>query len=179
MTAGADARVIRLADLTVKRPTGFDLEPGAEDLGRLADELGLLALRKLRFSGTLSPVGKRDWRLEGDLGATVVQPCVVTLDPVTTRIEEKVRRRYMAEFSFPEEEEAEMPEDDEAEPLPASLDLAEVMQEALALALPAFPRAEGVELGEAVFTEPGAEPMTEEKVKPFAGLADLKKRMEE
>ena len=72
-----------------------------------------------------------------------------------------------------------MPEDDEAEPLPAVLDLSEVMQEALALALPAFPRAEGVELGEAVYTEPGAEPMTEEKVKPFAGLAALKKRMEE
>ncbi|WP_254695474.1 DUF177 domain-containing protein [Oceanicola sp. D3] len=171
--------MIRLSDLPVKRPTRFALEPEQGELAKIADGLGLLGLRKMRFAGTLSPMGRQDWALEADLGATVVQSCVVTLEPVTTRIEEKVVRRYLAEFSFPEEEEAEMGEDDEAEPLPAVLDLTEVMREALALALPAFPRAEGVELGEAVFTEPGAEPMTEEKVKPFAGLAELKKRMEE
>ncbi|WP_244867473.1 YceD family protein [Vannielia litorea] len=173
------SHVMRLSELTTKRPTRFELVPGTGDLARLVEALGVLGLRKLRFAGTLTPMGRQDWRLEGELGATVVQNCVVTLEPVTTRIEEPVVRRYLADFTFPEEEESEMPEDDEAEPLPAVLDLSEVMQEALALALPAFPRAEGVELGEAVYTEPGAEPMTEEKVKPFAGLAALKKRMEE
>ena len=49
--------------------------------------------------------------------------------------------------------------------------------EALALALPDFPRAEGVELGPAVFTEPGATPMTDEAAKPLAGLADLRDRL--
>ena len=43
------------------------------------------------------------------------------------------------------------------EPLPQALDLGEVMVEALALALPPYPRAPGVELGEVVATEPGAE----------------------
>ncbi|SIN92334.1 YceD family protein [Vannielia litorea] len=171
--------MFRLSELTTAKPTTFELVPEAAALGRMADALGILGLRKLRFKGRLTPVGKQDWRLDAELGATVVQPCVVTLDPVTTRIEEPVTRRYLADFSFPEDDEVEMPEDDEAEPLPAVLDLGEVMQEALALALPAFPRAEGVELGEAVFTEPGAEPLTEESVKPFAGLADLKKRMED
>ncbi|MCO6382167.1 MAG: DUF177 domain-containing protein [Vannielia sp.] len=179
MAEGRGAGVIRLSDLGTGQPTAFERVPDAGELDRIGTALGLLALRKLRFAGTLTPVGKQDWRLDGALGATVVQSCVVTLEPVTTRIEEKVVRRYLADFTFPDEDEAEMPEDDEAEPLPANVDLDEVMQEALALALPAFPRAEGVELGEAVFTEPGAEPMTEEKVKPFAGLAELKKRMEE
>jgi hypothetical protein len=44
-------------------------------------------VRKLRFIGTLEPEGAQDWRLTADLGATVVQPCVVTLAPVTTRLE--------------------------------------------------------------------------------------------
>lgn len=174
-----EPRVIRLSDLKTSHPTRFALQPDAGELGRISEALGLMGLRKLRFSGTLRPLGRQDWQLEAELGATVVQSCVVTLEPVTTRIEEPVTRRYLADFAFPDEEEAQMPEDDDTEPLPAALDLGEVMREALALALPAFPRAEGVELGEAVYTEPGAEPLTEEKVKPFAGLADLKKRMEE
>jgi len=179
MAERADSTRIRLAELPTNRPTLFDLAPEAGEMGDLADALELLALRKLRFSGQLSPRGRADWLLEAELGATVVQPCVATLDPVTTRIDEPVRRLYLEHYSEPEEGEAEMPEDDEAEPLPAVLDLAEVMREALALALPPFPRAEGVDLGEQVFTEPGVEPLRDKDVKPFAGLADLKKKMEE
>jgi len=47
------------------------------------------------------------------------------------------------------------------------------MAEALALALPLYPRAPDADLGEAVFTTPGQAPMTHEAAKPFAGLADL------
>jgi hypothetical protein len=54
----------------------------------------------------------------GRLGATVVQPCVATLAPVTTRIETGVTRRYLADWQEPEGEEAEMPEDDTTEALP-------------------------------------------------------------
>jgi hypothetical protein len=89
----------------------------------------------------------------------VVQPCVVTLAPVTTRIEEKVERRFRADLPEPAPgAEVEMPEDDALEPLPETLDLGRVLIEALALAVPEYPRADGASLGEAVFTEPGAEP---------------------
>jgi len=57
-----------------------------------------------------------------------------------------------------------------------ALDLEEVMAEALALALPLYPRAEGVDLGEAVYTEPGKRPMSDEEAKPLAGLAELLKK---
>lgn len=148
--------------------------PGAQ----IARDLGIEAVRKLRFEGSLSPIGRQDWALKAKLGATVVQSCVVTLAPVSTRIEEELSRRYIADYREPESEEAEIPEDLDSEPLPSRLDLALIMTEALAIALPDFPRAPGAELGEAVFTEPGAEPLTEEKAKPFAGLADLKKKLE-
>ena len=168
-------RILRLADLSERRPTAFAIEPDAEERAALAAELGLSALRKLRFEGELRPLGKRDWHLAGRLGATVVQPCVVTLDPVTTRIDEEVARSFVRDLpDLPPGTEVEMPEDDTVEPLPETLDLGRVMTEALALAIPLYPRRDDAELGAAVFTEAGATPLTDEAAKPFAGLARLR-----
>ncbi|WP_172329826.1 DUF177 domain-containing protein [Mangrovicoccus sp. HB161399] len=156
----------------------FRLEPGAADMEALRADLDLLGLRKLRFEGRVLPENSRDWRLEAHLGATVVQPCTVTLEPVTTRLEEDTERRYLAVWEDPDASaEAEMPEDDTAEPLPRVLDLKEVMHEALALALPLYPRAEGAGFGGTAVTEPGKAPMTDEEVKPFAGLAALRGKL--
>ena len=67
-------------------PTAFEITPDKADaLAALAAELGVNALRKLRFAGEIKAMGKKDWKLAGRLGATVVQDCVVTLEPVTTR----------------------------------------------------------------------------------------------
>ncbi len=174
-----ERRRLRLSELPANRPTPFALEPDADQRTAIADRLEALSIRKLRFAGELRPLGRQDWLLAGTLGATVVQPCVVTLEPVTTRIDEAVRRTYLAELPEPEGgEEIEMPEDDTAEALPETLDLAAVMEEALALALPPFPRAEGAELGEAAFTEPGKHAMTDAEAKPFAGLKALKDKLD-
>lgn len=171
--------MLRLDDLPNRKPTHFTLAPDAPARAALADALGIVAIRKLRLAGKISPAGKRDWLLEAELGATVVQDCVVTLEPVTTRIQEPVLRRYLAEPPQPGSGEVEMPEDDSIEALPQVLDLAEVMAEALALALPAFPRAPGAELGNAVFADPGVTPLTDEAIKPFAGLAGLRDQLDE
>ena len=135
-------------------------------------------VKKLRFTGSLSPQGRKDWSLLADLGATVVQDCVVTLDPVTTRIDEPVTRSYVAEIPEIEASEIEMPVDDTVEKLPETLDLALVMIEALALALPSYPRAAGADLTQAVFAEPGVTPMSDDDAKPFAGLGALRESLE-
>ena len=163
--------VVRLAEISHRQDVAFEIVPTPEERAALATELGIPGVRKLRFEGRLVPDGQRDWRLRATLGATVVQDCVVTLEPVTSRIDEPVERRYLADLPEVEAGEAEVPEED-LEALPQSLDLGEVMLEALALALPPYPRAEGVELGEVVVTDRGAEPLTEERVKPFAALRD-------
>lgn len=167
----------RVADLPQNKATAFDLQPDAETRTRLADDLGLSALRKLSFTGQIKASGATDWELTGQLGATVVQPCVVTLEPVTTRIETPVRRLFLADLPEPEEEEVEMPEDDTQEQLGAEIDPATVMVEALSLALPLYPRKEGVELGQAVFTEPGKTALKDEDTRPFAGLAALRDQL--
>lgn len=167
---------LRVADLATRKPTRFDLKPDATTCNQIAASLGLLALDKLRFAGEIRPQGGRDWLLEATLGATVTQACVVTLAPVTNRIEEDVTRHYLADMPEPEGEEVEMPEDDSVEALTDVIDPGAVLIEALALSLPLYPRADGAELGTARFAEPGAEPLSDEALKPFAGLADLLKK---
>jgi len=165
---------LRVADLPQNAPTAFNLRPDAEVLNDIKNELELLGLRKLSFTGELRSQGKRDWALTGKLGATVIQPCVVTLEPVTTRIDIPVSRVFVAEWTNPDEPEYEIPEDDETEPLGVEIDPHQVMIEALSLALPQYPRKDGAELGSTGYTEPGKQPMTDADVKPFAGLAGLR-----
>lgn len=169
----------RVAKLSQNTPTAFSLRPEKPVLDALARDLGLSALRKLRFEGEIRSFDKADWILSGHLGATVVQPCVVTLEPVTTRVEVDVERRYLADMPVPEEEDAEveMHDDENAEPLGSHIDPMLVMQEALALAVPLYPRADGAELPETVFTEPGKAAMTDEEARPFAGLAGLRDKL--
>lgn len=171
------ATIFRVSDLSQTRPTQFSLVPSAEQMTALAHELDLSALRKLRFEGEITAQGKTDWRLKARLGATVVQPCVATLEPVSTRIDEVIERIYLADFEEPDGAEVEMPEDDTIEPLPAEIDLNAVMAEALALNIPAYPRADGSEIGTTVFTEPGKEPLRDEDLRPFSGLAELRDKL--
>ena len=165
----------RLPTRDLTKPVGFSLRPEADARHALAEALGILGIRKLTFSGTVSPDGADDLSLEAMLGATVVQACVVTLEPVTTRIDQKVTRRYLSEMpTLPDADEVEMPEDDTLEDLPSEIDLDELLSEALSLALPEWPRAKGVDPVDMAVTEPGKTPMSDEDTKPFAALKSLK-----
>ena len=173
--ADHETATLRVASLRADAPVPIRLEPDGSARAALADQLGLLALRKLRLEAEVVPDGPRGWRLQGRLGATVVQPCSVTGAPVTTRIDTDVLRRFLPDLETPDPgSETEMPQDDSAEPLGEVIDPAAVMAEALALALPDYPRAEGAELGNAVFAAPGVAPMTDAAASPFAALKALR-----
>lgn len=179
MRAGKDnGHAFRVAALSSRKITRFTFAPDAETRSGMASLLGLLDLPSFRLKGEIAPMGTRDFHLTADLVADVVQPCAITLAPVPTHVSERITRRYLADWVEPEGDEVEMPEDDSAEPLPEVIDLQEVSIEALALALPEYPRAPGVELGEASFAPPGAEPIREADLKPFASLAQLKDKLE-
>jgi uncharacterized metal-binding protein YceD (DUF177 family) len=165
--------------LSKRKPTRFALKPESAVRTQIAEALGLLELVSLRFAGEVRPVGARDFVLEGRMDAIVVQPCSITLAPVRSELSEPVMRRYLADWTTPEGEEVEMPEDDSTEPLPEVIDAGHVAIEALLLALPLYPRAAGAELGVAVFTAPGAAPLREADLKPFASLAALKQQLED
>jgi len=164
--------LIRLTAGGTRRLQRFALRPDAGERAALAADLDIDAIGRLDFRGSLIPEGRTDWRLDAVLSASVVQPCVVTLEPVTTAIRETVTRHYLDGWTAPTGDEVEMPADDSAEPLPDAVDLAQVMAEALALALPVYPRRPGAGLDTAEFTPPGSAGDAALR-RPFAGLADL------
>lgn len=169
-----------VADLPQGRAVPVDIVPDAAACAALAAELGILGIRKLRFDGALHPEGARDWRLMAQLGATVLQTCVVTLEPVATRIDEKVIRRFVSDLPDDPQpgSETELTTDETEEPLGREIDLWAVLSEALALALPAFPRSADAEAADTVYAGPDVVPMTDEDARPFAGLADLKAKLD-
>jgi uncharacterized metal-binding protein YceD (DUF177 family) len=170
-SASALTHPLRVTRLSAKVPTTFDILPDAAIRAALAKELGIIAVEYLTFRGTLTPVGRRDFTLQANLSARVVQPCVVTLQPVTTVIGDTVLRRFSQDYAEPTGDEVEL-QDDTIEPLPEVIDIGAVAVEALALLLPEYPRAK-----DAVFKGPGLEQAGDDgdadRPKPFAGLADL------
>lgn len=169
--------ILVIADLPARKPTRFSLDPDGAACAAMADRLGVSGLRKVHLRGELRPQGGRDWGLVAQLGATVLQPCAVTLEPVTTRIDERVERLYMHDLPEITGQEVEMPEDDRLDPLPDQIDLMALLEEALALAVPMYPRADGAQLDTHVFAAPGVAPMTDDDAKPFAGLAALREKL--
>ena len=164
---------LRVAHLNPRGTTPFDVTPDADARDAIATELGISALPAARLTGTVGPHAGEAWVLEAQLTARVVQPCVVTLEPVETAIDQPVRRIYSPHATEPEDELAEMPDED-LEPLGQSIDVAAVLIEELALALPLYPRADG-----AAYSPPGtggAAPDDEtagETRRPFADLGKL------
>lgn len=170
-------KLIAATDLRARKPLTFDLAPDARTMSLISAELGCIAIRKLRFHGALQPDGPTDWHLTASLGATALQPCVVTLEPVTTRIDEIVERRFVAvmpEMEKTGSHEFELLDDMTIEPLPGEIDLTAMMTEALALALPDYPRSPDVVLKNDMPDANTLPEQDEERPNPFAALADLR-----
>lgn len=159
---------LRVAHLNPRQPTQFALTPDAAARAAIAAELDLLDLPRLEFTGRIQAAGSDSWHLTGQMRAKVVQPCVVTLKPVRSTLSEPVERHYTPHTTQPAADEIEMP-DDTIEPLGQFIDLAAVMIEALALALPEYPRADGAALPEDG-THPAAD---DDRQRPFAALGRL------
>jgi uncharacterized metal-binding protein YceD (DUF177 family) len=179
MTDPAPARPTRFrtGGLSPRKPTRFTYVPDKAEREALALELGLLALYALELTGELRPQGRDEILLEARLVARLDQPCSVTLVPVPAKIDEPVRRRYVADLQLPDGDEIEMPEDDTVEPMPEMIDLADVAAEALALALPLYPRAPGVDFTQALHAGDGVAPLSDEDVKPFSALQGLAEQL--
>ncbi len=151
------------------------LELEHEDIAEITRVLGTEEIRKLRFDYALSAAPK-GWDLNGTIGATVVQACVITGAPVTARIDETFLLKYRRMEDVTASE-AEMPEDTDIEPLAEDIDLRQVISEQIALLLPDFPRSADAEFDGVQVGPPGQKAMTDEDAKPLAGLAALRAKM--
>lgn len=127
---------------------GIEVELAADAAERqaLGRRLDLLGLEELRASGRVQrSQDGRELHLAGALEALVVQTCVVSLDPVRSRVAEPIERRWLLPGAGPAPESDELvdPEAVDVEPLEgAVIDFGAVVAEELALALDPYPRLE-------------------------------------
>lgn len=129
------------------RPFAIAAEPA--ELVALARRLRVERIDRLEARGTV--IGDpRDGlvTVRGHFEAEVTQLCVVTLEPVSTRVEGSLRRLFLPGAAAAVREVVVDPLAEEPEPLAGDrLDLGEIVTEELALALDPYPRLPGATLG--------------------------------
>lgn len=148
----------------------FDLSADEQARGAIAKLAKLQAIPRLQAAFDATPRGHGGLRVAGRVSATVVQTCVVTLEPVENEIEEDVDLVYApATASSPVDPgEVEIAATDTPETLvDGTVDLGAIAVEFLILGINPYPRKPG-----AVFEAPKT---GNSSAQPFAALAALKK----
>jgi len=142
----------------------------------LAQRFGLLSLDLMVAQFVLKRVRRDLVRVKGHVTAELTQACVITLDPVPARIDERFEVDFLEGVSAPEtdlELDAEAADAPEAAP-DGWIDLGELAAEQLGLALDPYPRKAGAAVPGEWVAEPAAEPAAAERPNPFAQLEKLK-----
>lgn len=166
-----------IESLYLKQPNPFLLVPRRSAAAAMAADIGAIEIKKLRFEGVVVSTGTSSWQLTGQLGATVIQECVVSLAPVKTRLDVKVVRNFTTEEAAGTTRSyAPVPELD-IEVVARSIDLAAVAREALLLELPIYPKIEGAEAKMSKFPGGTGPEFHEDGRRPFASLSELRNRL--
>src|SRR5215510_6591821 len=131
----------------------------------LAQRFGLLSLDTLTASFSLKRVRRDLVRVKGRVSADLVQACVVTLDPVPARIDERFEVDFL-EGVQPAVADLELDSEAAEAPEPAPdgwIDLGELAAEQLGLAIDSYPRNADAEVPGKWAVEPAADPVTAER----------------
>jgi uncharacterized metal-binding protein YceD (DUF177 family) len=142
----------------------------------LAQRFDLISLDNLTASFALKRVRKDLVRVKGRVSADFVQACVVTLDPIPARIDERFEVDFL-EGVQPAVADVELDAEAAEAPEPAPdgwIDLGELAAEQLGLAMDPYPRKPEAEVPSEWKAEPGAEAAQTERPNPFAVLEKLK-----
>ncbi len=146
----------------------YEIVASPEERAALAKRFELLTLNRLVARVQLTPVVAGFYRLTATLEAELTQACVVTLEPVATRIEEAFSLLYGAV-----DDQGDILLDGESEtvePIEGGMvDIGEAVAQQLSLSLDPFPRAPAAAPSGPVIA--GAERLES----PFAVLAKLRK----
>lgn len=148
-----------------------------EELAALAAALDLVALNSLSATYSITAIGAGRYRLGGRLNAAVLQACVVTLEPVTSMIEETLEATFWPEPDIPPPASGELDLDEELEPEPivaGQIDVGRIAVECLAAAIDPFPRKADAALDRASAGPSGSAADVSDH--PFAALARIKEK---
>jgi uncharacterized protein len=146
------------------------IDADVQERTALARDLAIPAVERLHAELKVTPA-RGGARVRGHVSATVLQTCVVSLEPFETAIEEDIDVRFKRQAAVAPGAEIDLEASGEDGPEPFEGDIIDVgalAAEHLALGLDPYPRKPGVAFEDIV--EAADEPA---KQSPFAGLAGL------
>ena len=161
-------------------PVEVRLEADAKERTALAESWNILAVDKLRADLQINRWKKDGIRVKGRVKATIVQACIVTLEPVVSEIDEQFEQIFVPENSKlarrPANDAGEMVLDPDGPDLPEAftgdtIDAGAVVTEFAALAIDPYPRKPGIEFAGHIEDDG----QNDKKPSPFAALKDWKK----
>ena len=178
------SRIVKMTGLN-QEPQSYSARANPAECEALMGRLDLIGLSDFTVEADVKK-WRKGVRVTGTIKASVIQRCIVTLDPVPDQISETFDRGFLPERDLVGEtkpgQEVEIEDDAELGDLPDilgdTLDLGEIASEALSLALNPYPRAEGEEPLDLQAAPPGERPMSDNDVKPFASLAAYREKLE-
>jgi len=158
--------------------TDIAIEANAEERAGLAACDGLAAIGALEARFHVAPRSGKRFNVSGRVSASVMQTCVVTLEPFESTIAEDVNVDFAPTADLPKPEAVktreQAPRAEEEEDLPdeiidGKIDLGALAAEFLALALDPYPRKPGARFDGLLTEKP------QERESPFAILRGLDK----
>lgn len=164
------------ADQIGPQETEREIAANAAERARLVERFGLLALDRLTATLSLRRTRGGLIQVRGRFEAEVVQACVVTLEPVRSRLSESFTVAFGTGSTASAGEavialdEADPPE----ELIDGRIDLGETVAQQLAVALDPYPHAPGS--GDQPEASAAGEAGAEEAPSPFAALEQLRPR---
>ena len=170
---------INVSNLSAK-PIHATLTADERERAWLAERWGVLSVDAVSADLELSRWKRDGVRVKGIIGAEITQECVVTLDPISETLSEEIEALYVPEGSklarVQTSDIGEMVIEAEGPDAPEvfvgdSIDIAQIYEEFIVLAIDPYPRKEGAEL-------PPGEPEieTDPAESPFAGLSELSRK---
>lgn len=150
------------------------------DLARLKAQWDVREVRSFEAEVALGRWKRDGVRLKGHVIVSIIQDCVVTLDPVAQQIEEDFEAIFLPESSRlakrMQDGSAEIVLDPEGPDLPEtftgdSIDVGAVAAEFAALAIDPYPRKPGVDFADRIESDSSQD----KKPSPFAVLQSLKR----
>tara|TARA_R110002020_G_scaffold474702_1_gene706798 strand:- start:6693 stop:7256 length:564 start_codon:yes stop_codon:yes gene_type:complete len=161
-------------------PFTVRISADAADLARLEAQWGVRDVRAFEAEIVLGRWKRDGVRVKGHVSVSILQDCVVTLEPVPQQIEEDFEAVFLPENSrlakrvhdgstemFLDPEGPDAPETFSGD----SIDVGAVAAEFAALAIDPYPRKQGVEFSNRIESDPEAD----KKPSPFAVLHGLKR----
>lgn len=172
------SRAVKAEDIP-KKGRMILLRPNDDELEAIAKRLELVSLSIFDGEIKVQPEPGREISIRGMIRAEFTQNCVISGDLVATEVEFELFRMF-SENADPfdglgrDEEDVIDPDIDDADPIiDGHIDVGEATVEELALRIPPYPKAEGVNFDEATFINDPKD----EKENPFSVLKSLKNKM--